>query len=181
MSFTTAFRSNALGVLDKLKKKDAEIAELQKAKGQYSKNYFSSMMEKAEGERSELIRAGRHEAQRQIDEFKKGLHERYAPDGEKLTADAALLTSGRALNADDLDGLMQKHAGNFTMQRLISEYAERNEIHTNHKFFSEAAKGMAADHLMSFYNSVVARPEFADLWEKPETFATLTEGELSGD
>ena len=49
MSFTSNFRSSTLSVLDKLEKANAKIAELQKAKGQYSKDYFASMMEKAVG------------------------------------------------------------------------------------------------------------------------------------
>ena len=49
-------------------------------------------------------------------------------DGGALTEDAQLLSVGVKLRDVDLEKMFDKHAGNFTMQRLIADYAEQNGI-----------------------------------------------------
>ena len=49
-------------------------------------------------------------------------------DGGALTEDAQLLSVGVKLRDIDLERMFDKHAGNYTMQRLITDYAEQNGI-----------------------------------------------------
>jgi hypothetical protein len=49
-------------------------------------------------------------------------------NGGALTDDAQLLSVGVKLRDTDLERLFDKHAGNYTMQRLVADYAEQNGI-----------------------------------------------------
>lgn len=49
-------------------------------------------------------------------------------DGAALTDDAQLLSVGVLLRDVDLEKMFDKHAGNFTMQKLITDYAKQNNI-----------------------------------------------------
>lgn len=49
-------------------------------------------------------------------------------NGGALTDDAQLLSVGVKLRDTDLEKMFDKHAGNYTMQRLISDYADQNGI-----------------------------------------------------
>lgn len=49
-------------------------------------------------------------------------------NGGALTEDAQLLSVGVKLRDIDLERMFDKHAGNYTMQRLITDYADQNGI-----------------------------------------------------
>ena len=49
-------------------------------------------------------------------------------NGGALTEDAQLLSVGVKLRDIDLERMFDKHAGNYTMQRLIADYADQNGI-----------------------------------------------------
>ena len=49
-------------------------------------------------------------------------------NGGALTDDAQLLSVGVKLRDTDLEKMFDKHAGNYTMQRLIADYADQNGI-----------------------------------------------------
>ena len=49
-------------------------------------------------------------------------------NGGALTDDAQLLSVGVKLRGTDLEKMFDKHAGNYTMQRLIADYADQNGI-----------------------------------------------------
>lgn len=49
-------------------------------------------------------------------------------NGGALTEDAQLLSLGVKLRDTDLEKMFDKHAGNYTMQRLIADYADQNGI-----------------------------------------------------
>ena len=46
----------------------------------------------------------------------------------KLTDDAALLSVGVILSPHDVEVMFDRHAGNSTMQRLISDYAQQKSV-----------------------------------------------------
>ena len=49
-------------------------------------------------------------------------------DGSAMTDDARLLSVGVKLRDTDLEKMFDKHNGNYTMQRLVADYAEQNGI-----------------------------------------------------
>ena len=49
-------------------------------------------------------------------------------DGSAMTDDARLLSVGVKLRDTDLEKMFDKHSGNYTMQRLIADYADQNGI-----------------------------------------------------
>ncbi|MDN6291473.1 MAG: hypothetical protein L0J35_00185 [Tetragenococcus halophilus] len=56
-------------------------------------------------------------------------------DGSKVNAeDTALLNSGIQLQAKDYEELEQKHAGNYTMLRAVSDSAKKNNINYSQSY-----------------------------------------------
>lgn len=52
-------------------------------------------------------------------------------DGAALTDDAKLFSVGVKLRDSDLEKLFDKYNGNFTMQRLVCDYAQQNDVKIN--------------------------------------------------
>ena len=48
--------------------------------------------------------------------------------GEDLPADVALLSSGIVIDENDLNVLSQRYHNNYTVQRVLSDYAQRNQV-----------------------------------------------------
>lgn len=56
----------------------------------------------------------------------------YTPKGAEIDADTlSLINSGIKLTGDEFDSLTSKYANNYTMIRLLSDYAKKNDIMTN--------------------------------------------------
>lgn len=85
-------------------------------------------------------------------------------DGGALTDDAKLLSVGVKLRETDLEKMLDKHAGNYTMQRLIVDYANQNELKINRTlYFPNTELIMTVKQIPYVANKSVTqhkRPEF---------------------
>lgn len=85
-------------------------------------------------------------------------------DGGALTDDAKLLSVGVKLRETDLEKMFDKHAGNYTMQRLIVDYANQNELKINRTlYFPNTELIMTVKQIPYVANKSVTqhkRPEF---------------------
>lgn len=181
MSFTGRIRNITLSTLDELDRANAEIAELKRNKTQYYKPHFEELMTAATEKRNRVITKGRSAVYGEIDDFKKNVKQSYTLDGEQLHPDAALLNSGLALSFDDLERLMDKHKGNHTMERLLHEYAKKNDIHVGRVYVGENDLIEAADTMRQYFENVMHRPEYGDIWRNQEWFDTNCPQILSGE
>ena len=67
-----------------------------------------------------------------IDEWKAEIEDAERPRGSDLSEDAALLTSGIALNINDIRAMLRQPENQTpTMRRLIFEYAEKHRLITD--------------------------------------------------
>jgi len=85
-------------------------------------------------------------------------------DGSALTDDANLLSVGVKLGVADLEKMFDKHNGNYTMQRLIADYAAQHDVkigRTVHSPIGEEIKAVqsvpyAAERCVNWHD----RPDF---------------------
>ena len=174
MNFSKKIRAITIDTLNNLDAANSEIKRLEKEREKYYKPTFEQLWKEAQNRRDAVIAEGRKKIEWEISDFKKSVRQRYTPKGAELTEDAALLNSGITLTRADLETLWDKHSGNITMQRLLSEYAESHKIIIGRTYFSEESKMDAADTMRQYFNNAMQRPEYGDVWRNEEWFTKVT-------
>lgn len=175
MSYKNDIRTLTTKAIKELNEVNAKIKDLKKVEKNYYKPRYEELMKELTDVREALIAGTIKKATELADNYKKGVREKLAPKGEELTADAALLTSGINLTGDELNTLFDKYKGNYTMQRLISEYASKNDVKSFMRVVAtEAVYNDAADHLLTYTKSALSRPEYADLMLSDDYFKQIT-------
>lgn len=181
MSFTVNLRNTTISYLEKLAEHDAKLKELEGKKGIYQAEYLRKLMAEEQAKRDAVVIEGEEAIRRITDGYKKDVSARYAPDGSKLTEDAALFNSGLKLTQRDLEGLFDKYAGNQTMQRLIVDYANAFDIHMNRTYISEAAKHDGADTLAKYATGALSDEWRAAFIQSDKYFAQITPESVKGE
>lgn len=181
MSFTTDLRNTTISYIDKLSTCDLRIQELQGQKNVYADAYLGGLIAEEKQKRDAAAAEGRQAIRRITDAYKKEVTQRYTPDGTSLTDDAKLLSSGMKLSAGDLERLFDKHAGNMTMQRLISEYAQNHNVVISRVYHSEAEKHDAAEQLAKYANGALSDTWRAAFITSPEYYNKITPVCLKGE
>lgn len=74
----------------------------------------------------------------------------------------ALLTSNVPLDASDLE--LAFDVGNAATRRLVLKRAERDNIAINRTVYSPADYVNGCSSMMTFYDSAMERPQWAELW-----------------
>ncbi len=174
MTFQNDIRNIVISRLDALIQKDEEIKTLKQNENDYRISQFAALMEKAQTERSAIIKDGERAVENILTEAAAQIHERFIPNGEDLTPDAALLNSGLTLTESEVAALIEKHKDNNTMTRLICEYANKHNYVTPQVPTEETALE-ALEPMRYFYRNAIQRPEFSDLWRSDEYFAEITQ------
>lgn len=144
----------------------ADIAEIDKVleaynreKGNFSDKYFKARIAPLKSKRSEVVDAGKRAVKDLLEQYRDDVIARYTPNGDELTPDAAVLTSGMKLDKTDLERIFDKHPGNTTMQRLIIEYARQHEVKDfSRAFFSEQDRITAAEKLALYAEGALDDP-----------------------
>ena len=96
-----------------------------------------------------------------VDEWTAEIQDRERPRGSDLSPDAALLTSGIALNINDIRAMLRQPENQTpTMRRLIFEYAEKHRLITDTdtrqelRYYSDPAaekQAKAAKSVIDYY------------------------------
>ena len=182
MSFKSDIRTLTTGAITELNELNAKIKDLESKKEGYYKPTYEAMMKELTDKRDSLILGTERKARELADAYKKSVKERFTPKGAELTDDAALLTSGLTLTGAELDALFDKHKGNNTMQRLIGEYAAKNEVTSFTRVVAtEATYHEAADTMLAYTRNALQRPEYADIMLTDDYFAKITPDVMKED
>ena len=148
MYFVNTLRTTTLKHLSDLAEIDKELENFNREKDCYSDEYFKARIAPLKSKRSDIVDAGKKAVKDLLAQYRDDVIARYTPNGDELTTDAAVLTSGMKLDKTDLERIFDKHPGNVTMQRLVSEYARQNEVKDcSRAFFSEQDRITAAERL----------------------------------
>ena len=85
-------------------------------------------------------------------------------DASQITDDTRLLTCGVKLRANEIEELMKKNLGNYTMTVLLSRYAEENDLKLESGIMGVALGSTGHDALRTFANDERQRIQYALKW-----------------
>ena len=159
MYYVNSIRTITLKHLGDLAEIDKELEAYNKERDCYSDEYFKARIAPLKSKRSDIVDAGKRAVKDLLAQYRDDVIARYTPNGDELTPDAAVLNSGMKLGKTDLERIFDKHQGNVTMQRLVSEYARKNEVKDfSRAFFSEQDRITAAEKLALYAQGALDDP-----------------------
>lgn len=159
MYYVNSLRTITLKHLADLAEVDKELEAYNREKSCYSDEYFKARVAPLKSKRSEVVDAGKRSIKELLSQYREDVVSRYTPNGDELTTDAAVLTSGMKLDKTDLERIFDKHPGNVTMQRLVSEYASQHGVKDfSRAFFSEQDRITAAEKLALYAEGALDAP-----------------------
>ena len=159
MYYVNSLRTITLKHLGDLAEIDKELENFNREKDCYSDEYFKAKIAPLKSKRSEVVDAGKRNIKGLLSQYKAQIYDKYTPNGDELTTDAAVLTSGMKLGKTDLERIFDKHPGNVTMQRLVSEYASQHGVKDfSRAFFSEQDRITAAEQLALYAQGALDEP-----------------------
>ena len=159
MYYVNSLRTTTLKHLGDLAEIDKELEAYNKERDCYSGEYFEARIAPLKSKRSDIVDAGKRAVKDLLEQYRDDVIARYTPNGDELTPDAAVLTSGMKLDKTDLERIFDKHPGNTTMQRLIIEYARQHEVKDfSRAFFSEQDRITAAERLALYAQGALDDP-----------------------
>ena len=159
MYYVNSLRTITLKHLGDLAEIDKELEAYNKERDCYSAEFFKARIAPLKSKRSDIVDAGKRAVKDLLEQYRNDVIARYTPNGDELTPDAAVLNSGMKLGKTDLERIFDKHPGNVTMQRLVSEYARQNEVKDfSRAFFSEQDRITAAEQLALYAQGALDDP-----------------------
>ena len=159
MYYVNSIRTITLKHLGDLAEIDKELEAYNKERDCYSDEFFKAKIAPLKSKRSDIVDAGKRSIKELLSQYRDDVVSRYTPNGDELTPDAAVLNSGMKLGKADLERIFDKHQGNVTMQRLVSEYARQNEVKDfSRAFFSEQDRITAAEQLALYAQGALDDP-----------------------
>ena len=159
MYFVNNLRTVTLKHLADLAEIDKELEAYNREKDCYSDEYFKARIAPLKSKRSDIVDAGKRSIKELLSQYRDDVVSRYTPNGDELTPDAAVLTSGMKLGKDDLERLFDKHQGNITMQKIICGYATQHGVKDfSRAFFSEQDRITAAEQLALYAQGALDAP-----------------------
>ena len=159
MYYVNSLRTITLKHLADLAEVDKELEAYNREKSCYSDEYFKAKIAPLKSKRSDIVDAGKKAVKDLLAQYRDDVIARYTPNGDELTPDAAVLTSGMKLGKDDLERLFDKHQGNITMQKIICGYATQHGVKDfSRAFFSEQDRITAAEQLALYAQGALDAP-----------------------
>lgn len=150
MSFKHDMRTTTSEYLRRLAEHDAKVEKFKEEnKHRYTAAGMQEKMIEYEAERREIINEGRKAIYSVAEQYKGTLGALFTPNGEDITDDAKVLSSGLKLSKVDLERLWDKNESH-TMRRMIWDYATKNGVSIDRAYYTEAMKIEAADELAQF-------------------------------
>ena len=102
MYFVDNIRTTTLRYLGDLAEIDKVLDEYNREKDCYSDEYFKARIAPVKSKRSDIVDAGKKAVKDLLEQYREDVIARYTPNGDELTTDAAVLTSGMKLDKTDL-------------------------------------------------------------------------------
>lgn len=182
MYFVNTLRTTTLKHLGDLAEIDKVLEAYNREKGNFSDEYFEARIAPLKSKRSEVVDAGKKAVKDLLEQYRDDVIARYTPNGDELTTDAAVLTSGMKLDKTDLERIFDKHPGNVTMQRLVSEYASQHGVKDfSRAFFSEQDRITAAEKLALYAEGALDDPWRASFITDDKYFDKIQTDAIRGE
>ena len=176
MSYSKQIYNLAKSTVERMAEYDEKIRKFEERKADFSPEYYRAELNKLKNEKNEIISANGRTASALYELQKDKIRAEFTLNPEQISEDAKLLQYGFGFTSSDIEKLLDKHKGNRTMERLISDYAQAHNIVHTRKVETESSKLAKAETMRSYYESVVKRPQFSDVWFDEGYFSELSEG-----
>ena len=175
MSFKTELRELTIRSITKLNNLNNLINELQAHQKNYYKPTFDEMMQELKDESYAIKTATANKLNELATAYKEEKSDKLAPKGSDLTDDIKLFKSGIILTGKELNTLFDKYNDNNTMKRIISEYAEKNNVDSFQRSIdTELTYHEAADRLVSYAKNALNHEDYAKLITDDRSFSQIT-------
>ena len=182
MYFVNTLRTTTLKHLGDLAEIDKELEAYNKERDCYSDEFFKAKIAPLKSKRSDIVDAGKRAVKDLLEQYRDDVIARYTPNGDELTTDAAVLTSGMKLDKTDLERIFDKHPGNVTMQRLVSEYASQHGIKDfNRVYFPEQARISAAENLAGYAKGALENGWRAEFITNDDYYSRIQADAIRGE
>ena len=182
MYYVNSLRTITLKHLGDLAEIDKELEAYNKERDCYSDEYFKARIAPLKSKRSDIVDAGKRAVKDLLEQYRDDVIARYTPNGDEMTPDAAVLNSGMKLGKADLERMFDKHQGNVTMQRLVSEYAKQHEVKDfSRAFFSEQDRITAAEKLALYAEGALDDPWRASFITDDKYFDKIQTDAIRGE
>ena len=182
MYFVDNIRTTTLRYLGDLAEIDKVLDEYNREKDCYSDEYFKAKIAPLKSKRSDIVDAGKKAVKALLEQYRDDVIARYTPNGDELTPDAAVLTSGMKLDKADLERLFDKNRGNATMERLLFEYAKQHNVNNfSRVFFSEQDRITAAEKLALYAEGALDDPWRASFITNDEYYDKIQTDAIRGE
>ena len=182
MYFVNTLRTTTLKHLADLAEVDKVLEAYNKERDCYSDEYFKARIAPVKSKRSDIVDAGKKAVKDLLAQYREDVIARYTPNGDELTTDAAVLTSGMKLDKTDLERIFDKHTGNCTMQRIICEYATQHGVKDfSRAFFSEQDRITAAEKLALYAEGALDDPWRASFITNDEYYDKIQTDAIRGE
>ena len=176
MSLIADVREIVKGFVGQIRAQEQRMQEHEKERENWSDTRFREVKEQLEADMRDIQFACEKAVKERVEQYKTEVFKADTLDGSKLTDDATLLSGEFLLSASDLDAMLDRSAGNRTMEKLIHNYAAERNMGLSRSFFTAEQKATAAAEFMTAYaRNVCARPEYYDdIWSTDEYFEEAT-------
>lgn len=174
--YKNLMRKHTLATLEKLAEIDGKIRALEADRENYYKPTYTQIMDGLQADREEILKRSKADAEEFYSEYERAVHEAFLPKGAELTDDVAVLKHF-TLSESEVKALFSKYEGNYSMQRLIAEYAEKHNISLNNApVLQEGVYLESGKALLSYFNSALTAPEYKAVFENDGDFAKISAG-----
>ena len=150
MSFKEDMKTTTCEYLRRLAEHDAKVAKFKEEnKSRLTHAGMTEEMGKFNAARLVIVDEGKRSIAGVAEKYKGTLSALFIPNGEDITDDAKVLSSGLKLSKVDLERLWDKNETN-TMRRMIWDYATHNGVNIDRAYYTEEMKLEAADTLTKY-------------------------------
>lgn len=142
---------------------EAEAKHIRKVYGDCKDEILAEKIREAAIRRDYDLLQNRKSLATDLERFKNNAVKRCAMNADDIPEKVlALLTSGIPLDVSDLERTFD--VGNDATRRLVLKRAERDGITLNRSVFSAEDYANGCTNMMTFYDSALQRPQWAELW-----------------
>ncbi len=146
--------------LCEMARQELRVLEEKKRSGDYSDKHIWEVTDpaiaKAKKEIDDHKASAKDLVRSMAEKVKRSNHERDLLRGEDLTDDARLLQGDLPLTADDVQGIIDRNAGNRTMLLLAHRYAEQKGLQVHSTYLRATAENQAIDTVCADIDRVIS-------------------------
>lgn len=184
MNFANNMRNIGLFYINQVQEIECSIEEFRRKKqNYYSTEIFNAKLREMEHYKSNIIAEALQKINGLRDDYIRKAQEAETLNGSEVTDDAKLLTGAFNLTQLDLETMFDRAeaAKNYTMQRLICEYADKHLQGFTRVYCGVGAKIEGAKQLANYIESALYYQDYAAILNNDIQFSRIVSKAVKED